>query len=73
MLTEPEVRELCGSAVDSDEFPRPIQHGPEGRKWDVETVEAWVHTKRRASRKRLYAGPRMKVNRSRPGQWSRQR
>ena len=43
MLTEREVRELAGDAVDTDEFPRPAQVGPEGRKWDEATVEAWVH------------------------------
>ena len=51
MLTEQEVRELVGDAVDTDEFPRPVQYGPEGRKWDSETVEAWVHTKKGLKKK----------------------
>ena len=46
MLTEREVREMAGDAVDTDEFPRPIQHGPEGRKWDKNAVDAWVYTKK---------------------------
>ena len=33
MLTEREVRELAGAAVDTDQFPRPNQYGPSGRKW----------------------------------------
>ena len=46
MLSEREVRELAGDAVDTDEFPRPAQVGPVGRKWDKATVEAWVQTKK---------------------------
>ena len=52
MLTEPEVRELAGSAVDSDEFPRPNQYGPSGRKWLDSDVKKWMakRTKKKVRR-----------------------
>ena len=53
MLTESEVREMAGKAVDTDEFPRPVQHGPEGRKWDEDTVDAWMHTKKGLVKKKV--------------------
>ena len=53
MLTEREVREVAGNAVDTDSFPRPVQHGPAGRKWDEETVEAWVATKKGLKKKKV--------------------
>ena len=42
LLTEREVRALAGAAVDTDGFPRPIQYGPEGRKWAEATVRVWL-------------------------------
>ena len=42
LLTEQEVRELAGAAVDSDEFPRPNQYGPAGRKWLDSDVKKWL-------------------------------
>ena len=45
LITEREVRAVAGDAVDTDAFPRPVQHGPAGRKWDKDTVEAWVAKK----------------------------
>ena len=51
LLTEREVREMAGSDVDSDDFPRPMVHGPEGRKWDQETVESWMYTKKGLKKK----------------------
>ena len=58
MLTEHEVRELAGDAVDTDEFPRPVQHGPEGRKWDEDTVEAWVYKKKGGLTKKTVRRPK---------------
>ena len=52
MLSEREVRDLAGDAVDTDEFPRPVQVGPDGRKWDTATVEAWVYTKKGGLKKK---------------------
>ena len=51
LLSEREVRELAGDAVDTDEFPRPVQYGPDGRKWDEDVVEAWVQTKKGLKKK----------------------
>ena len=42
MLTEREVRELAGAAVDTDEFPRPHQYGPMGLKWLDSDVRKWL-------------------------------
>ena len=42
LLTEREVREVAGDSVDTDGFPRPIQYGPEGRKWAEATVSVWL-------------------------------
>ena len=42
MLTEQEVREQAGDAVDTDEFPRPHQYGPAGRKWLDSDVKKWL-------------------------------
>ena len=59
MLNEREVRDMWGSAVDTDEFPRPIQHGPEGRKWDVRNVvEAWFYTKHKGLKKKTVRRPK---------------
>ena len=58
MLTELEVRELAGGDVDTDEFPRPVQVGPEGRKWDSATVEAWVYKKKGGLTKKVVRRPR---------------
>ena len=58
MLTEREVRELAGVAVDTDEFPRPGQYGPDGRKWDKDTVEAWVYTKKGGLTKKAVRRPK---------------
>ena len=58
LLTEREVREKAGSDVDSDDFPRPMVHGPEGRKWDKETVEAWVYTKKGGLSKKAVRRPK---------------
>ena len=58
MLTEREVRELAGDEVDTDEFPRPVQYGPEGRKWDEDTVEAWVNSKKDGLKKQKVKRPK---------------
>ena len=42
LLTEREVRELAGDEVDTDEFPRPNQYGPGGRKWLDSDVKKWL-------------------------------
>ena len=49
MLTEREVRELAGDAVDTDKFPRPNQYGPSGRKWLDYDVNKWLE--KRADKK----------------------
>ena len=51
MLDEREVRAVVGNAIDTDSFPRPVQYGPAGRKWDEATVEAWVATKKGIKKK----------------------
>ena len=38
LLTEREVHELAGETRMADGFPRPVQYGPEGRKWDKDAV-----------------------------------
>ena len=58
MLTEREVRELAGDAVDTDEFPRPVQVGPEGRKWNADVVEAWVYKKKGGLTKKAVRRPK---------------
>ena len=42
LLSEREVRELAGDAVDTDEFQRPNQYGPGGRKWLDSDVKKWL-------------------------------
>ena len=42
LLTEREVRDLAGDAVDTDKFPRPHQYGPLGRKWLDSDVKKWL-------------------------------
>ena len=49
---------MAGDAMDTDEFPRPIQHGPSGRKWDPPTVEAWVYTKKGGLTKKVVRRPK---------------
>ena len=51
MLTEREVRELAGDAVDTDEFPSPNQYGPSGRKWLDSDVKKWME--KRTPQKKL--------------------
>ena len=51
LLSKDEVRELVEDAVDSDDFPRPMVYGPDGRKWDKETVESWMYTKKGLKKK----------------------
>ena len=42
MLTEREVRDLIWTAADAAGFPRPVQYGPAGRKWDEAAVTEWL-------------------------------
>ena len=42
LLSEQDVRELAGDAMDTDEFPRPNQYGPAGRKWLDSDVKKWL-------------------------------
>ena len=42
----------------ADGFPRPVQYGPEGRKWDSETVEAWMHSKKDGLKKKRVKRPK---------------
>ena len=42
MLTEREVRDLAETRWDTDEFPRPNQYGPGGRKWLDSDVKKWL-------------------------------
>ena len=58
MLTEHEVREVAGDAVDTDDFPRPVQYGPEGRKWDEDAVDAWFHSKKDGLKKKKVKRPK---------------
>ena len=50
LLTELEVRALAGDAVDTDGFPRPIQYGPDGRKWAEATVSVWINQQKSKGR-----------------------
>ena len=58
MLDEREVRELAGDDVNTDEFPRPVQYGPEGRKWAEAVVEAWFHAKHKGFKKKTVRRPK---------------
>ena len=58
LLTEREVHELAGETKMADGFPRPVQYGPEGRKWDSETVEAWMHSKKDGLKKKRVRRPK---------------
>ena len=49
MLTEREVRDLIWTAADAAGFPRPVQYGPAGRKWDEAAVTAWLAKQSRLS------------------------
>ena len=42
LLTERDVRELAGKAVDTDAFPRPHQYGPMGLMWLEGDVRKWL-------------------------------
>ena len=41
MLTERDIEALAAD-VHAPGFPRPIQHGPAGTKWDEAAVTAWL-------------------------------
>ena len=58
MLTVRDIVALAGN-VNAPGFPRPIQHGPGGTKWDEADVTAWLaaqSTKRRKVRRPKGAG-----------------
>ena len=42
LLSEREVRELAGDAMDSVDFPHPHQYGPAGPKWRDSDVKKWL-------------------------------
>ena len=51
LLSEREARELAGEDVGTDEFPRPNQYGPGGRKWLDSDVRKWLE--KRTQKKKL--------------------